>query len=932
MADNKTINQNHDGSGNNVAGNLNIFNYYGEDYKLDLALATLIGSWDENKKVDKAYIEQLTEQPYDDWIKKIRTIERNQESPIKHKSGVWFFSDRKLTWMELSSCLYNDHLDKFKQIAIQVLTARDPALELEPQQRPFAAIFDKTPEHSHQLYRGIAEGLALIASHHKHLGNCDENYGKVVSKNVIEQTFDNADWTRWAASKDVQPILAEIAPEQFFNSIENAIDLDENPIGQLFEQEDPKDIFSPQYTVGLQWTFERLAWIPRYLSQSVIMLAYMYNCKPITDPKAANPAVTAISRILNLYFPQTNANNRQRFGALKALERNSADTAWKVTLKLLPNYHSCILLSSCRPEWQEDFTPYDRDDYKLTYEEIDQYCSYAVELAKKDISRLPALIEHLCSLTQEAFDKAVSLIECYTGELKNTELGTTLWTTLSRLIKTHRKYADTNWSMEETKLCKLDKIKTNLEPTEFSLLYRPLFSQSSMELVDDYSNWLEAETIVKEKRTNAITAIYSQGGVDKVHQFSLNVQFSEYVGKILSHICTDYDYIISRYICCNNIKTKKFINGYILHAYYTTQADFIKEIDFNNWNNKAISNLLINLPFEPQAWNLVEELLDKEEQGLYWLKVQGHLIFSRETNYDDLYLGIQSLLEYGRAVTAVRCLYQIKVQTNDLKLDYVITALNLIGLSNSGDECLDEHTLMEVLKYAINHPSVSEETKLLLEIRFNHTLSDNQSGKHTTPPTVSKKMATDPAFFCELIKYAFIPDHVDSKPKLTAHEQNAASNCYKLIDNWKLVPGTLDDGTFDYEFFCKWKKSVIEIAIQSGHLLSASTAINRTLIYTPTDRNGEWIDLNIAAYLDDKESKKAREDFAHAVYESRGVRTIDPEGKPEIKLAQLYKDRADEMSIQGFARFAYTLETIADNYKQEAEYNIKRYSDCNNPI
>lgn len=932
MADNKTTNQKHDGFGHNIAGDLNVFNYYGENYKLDIALATLIGSWDENKKADKLYIEKLTDQSYDDWIKKIRTIERNEGSPIEHKSGVWFFSNRKLTWIALSSCLYNEHLDKFQQIAIQVLTARDPALELEPQQRPFAAIFDKTPEHSYQLYRGIAEGLALIASQHKYLVNCNENYGQIVSKNVIEQTFDNADWTRWAASKDVQPILAEIAPAQFFNSIENAIDLDENPIGQLFEQEDPKDIFSPKYTVGLQWTFERLAWIPRYLSQSVIMLAYMYNCKPITDPKAANPAVTAISRILNLYWPQTNANDRQRFGALKALERNSADTAWEVALTLLPNHYRCILIASSQPEWQEDFIPYDRNNYKLTNEEIEQYCSYTVELAEKDISRLPALIEHLNSLTQEAFDKAVLLIERYTSKLKNTELGTTMWTVLSGITKTHRKYADSDWALEEAKLLKLDSLQEHLEPTKSSLLYRPLFEQSNMEIVENYTTWQEVEAIVKEKRTNAISAIYAQGGVDKVHQFSLNVHRSEEVGRILSYICTDYDDIIFRYICCDNTKTKQFIHGYVWQAYYATKANFIGKINFNNWNNEAISNLLINLPFEPKIWNLVDELLGKEEQKLYWSKVQGNLIFCKDTNYKDLYLGIKLLLEYGRPSTAIRCLYQIKSKTDELELDSLIIALNLIGESDSDDVPLDLHTLMEVLKYVINHPNVSEDTKLHLEIRFNSALSDNQSGEHTTPPIVSKKMTTDPAFFCELVKYAFIPDHVDSKPKLTDHEKNIANNCYKLIENWKLVPGTLGDGTFDYEYFCKWKESVMKIAKQSNHLLTAASVINRILIYTPADRNGEWIDLNIAAYLDDKESKKAREDFADAVYESRGVHTIDPDGKPEIRLAQLYKDRADEISLQGFARFANTLETIADTYKQEAENNIKRYSDCNNSV
>lgn len=52
------------------------------------------------------------------------------------------------------------------------------------------------------------------------------------------------------------------------------------------------------------------------------------------------------------------------------------------------------------------------------------------------------------------------------------------------------------------------------------------------------------------------------------------------------------------------------------------------------------------------------------------------------------------------------------------------------------------------------------------------------------------------------------------------------------------------------------------------------------------------------------------------------VHWIDPEGKPELELAEDYENKANIAESRGYSRYAGILRGVADEFKREAKSNI----------
>lgn len=99
------------------------------EYAITLSLANLIGSWNEQSDGDKEIINLLTGEEYNEWISKIREIIQLPDSPINLKNGTWSIKERDQLWQKLGSKIFDDHLEKFKQCAVTVLSEVDPKFD-----------------------------------------------------------------------------------------------------------------------------------------------------------------------------------------------------------------------------------------------------------------------------------------------------------------------------------------------------------------------------------------------------------------------------------------------------------------------------------------------------------------------------------------------------------------------------------------------------------------------------------------------------------------------------------------------------------------------------------------------------------------------------------------------------------------------------------
>ena len=79
-----------------------------------MALAVLIGAWQDKSQCDLEAITQLLGISYDEWLKKAREILHCPDSPLSLKNGIWKVVNRAELWNLLGSRILDQNLDTFQ--------------------------------------------------------------------------------------------------------------------------------------------------------------------------------------------------------------------------------------------------------------------------------------------------------------------------------------------------------------------------------------------------------------------------------------------------------------------------------------------------------------------------------------------------------------------------------------------------------------------------------------------------------------------------------------------------------------------------------------------------------------------------------------------------------------------------------------------------
>jgi len=298
---------------------------------------------------------------------------------------------------------------------------------------------------------------------------------------------------------------------------------------------------------------------------------------------------------------------------------------------------------------------------------------------------------------------------------------------------------------------------------------------------------------------------------------------------------------------------------------------------------------------------------------LYWSAVWANPYHSDE----DISFAIAKLIEFKRPHPAIDCLYKALQNKQVIIVGQVVQALLLAVSSVGRSNSMDTHHIVELIKFLQSEPSISQDDLFRIEWAYLPLLASLGRGK---PKLLEHKLATEPEFFCEIIRLIYRSEKEDAPP--VEHSENAkaiATNAWRLLHDWRTPPGTQIDGSFSGQRFTQWLQTTKAICTESGHLDIALIQMGEVLIHAPSDANGLWIDTTVASALNGRDDEHMRRGFSTAVYNSRGVHWVDPTGKPEKELAEEYRRKAEDVENAGFQRFAVALRGLADGYAREAD-------------
>ena len=873
-----------------------------------LAQVALIGQWDDRRESDKEAIARLHGISYDDWLQKARGILNFSDSPLSVKGSVWKVVDRYDIWKWLAPCVLDKDLDRFQSVAVAVLKEPDPAFNLPVNERHMAKVYGAGPQHSYELRKGIAEGLAILGSQPGVCSKCSPGKVEITSTLSVREIFSDADHTIWGNLNDMLPALAEAAPDEFLKTVEKTLRVTPCPFDELFSQEG-SIILGRSYIAGLLWALEGLAWDEDYFVRACAMLGALDEHDP--GGQWTNRPFNSLVTILLPWFPQTRASIAKRRVAIETLLKEHPDKTFDLFIQLLPDQHRSSA-GTHKPQWRK-IVPHDwkkdvtHEDYR---EQVSFYANLAVDAAGLDTNKLSKLIDRFDSLSPPAFDKLIETLGSTSISELPEDQRILLWDHLTKFAKKHRRYARAEWALSDERVTRIEKVTEPLTPKNLFALHKHLFTDHETYSYDPDGDLKEQQEKFEERRKAAVAEIFQQGGIQEVARFAESVASPYQVGYALGVIEDESieQFLFPSFLDMAGKRKRDLVKGFVWKRYYSKGWQWCDSIDRSNWTPKQVGCFLTCLPFIKGTWDRASKWL-KDDQSEYWSRTDanGAEAIFHKCGLDD---AVVKLIDHGRPHAAINCLHSVYFKKLPVSVDLCVRAL-LEGVSSREPVVvMDRYRIAKLIEFLQSKPSVAKEDIYKIEWAYVLLLCDYDI--EAEPKFLGSRLANDPVFFCDVIKL------VD---RLKNEEAIKAYRLCKLLNKWKTPPGLQEDGTFNAEAFNKWLRKVRALCEESGRLEVAFTHIGNVLIHAPSDPDGLWIHRNVASALNSDEPAfdDMRSGFDMGETNARGIHWVDPTGKPEKELAEKYRDKAEALENAGFHRFAVTLKDLAKDYERQAE-------------
>ncbi len=883
----------------------------------ELAVAAFLGSWNEHSDADRTVVENVSGNSYGEWISKMRDITLYRGTPLTQRDGNWKFVARYEGWYALGPRLFDEHLDRLRTAAVFVLRERDPQFELPAEERYASSIHGKVLAHSHLLRNGLAESLAILGSHPNALTSCTIGKGEVTAVLAVRAILADADWQHWASLNDLLPLLAEAAPGEFLDMVEKALNSVPCPFDEVFAQE--RDGFIGRtYMSGLLWALETLAWSPDHLSRVVICLGELAARDP--GGRWANRPANSLTNILLPWLPQTCAPIARRGAAVSRLLAENPDIGWKLLVSLLPQSHS-MSSGARRPAWRETIP----DDWSKGvthpeyWEQISLYSEMAITAAKSNREKLAELIHHMENLPPSTHEQLLAHLgsDAVITMPEAARLG--LWTELVDLVANHRKFSDAKWAMQPEQVDKIAVLAERLAPTAPAFRHQRLFSEDDFDLYEEEGNYEDQSKDLENRRQKAINEVAANGGAQAVFAFAAAVQSPWRVGITFGAVAgKEFDgAVVPDLLDSEQKQLSQFAGGFVWSKFRNCGWQWVDTIDTTRWTPAQIGQFLAFLPFAPGTWERSKRLL-KEHEDTYWSKTSAN---PYETD-TGLELAIDELIQHERPNAALRCLNRMLHVRQPFDSAQAVRALLAIPEASEGAHLMNAHRTVEIIKALQDDPSTNPDDLFQVEWAYLPLLDHH---RNASPKLLERRLASKPEFFCEVIRLVFRSKKEEPSPEEPTEEmKKIATNAYRLLSEWRTPPGLKEDGTFDGDALNRWLMSVKKECSETGHLEIALTMVGHALIHVPPDPDGLWITRSAAEALNSKDAGDMRDGFQTELYNSRGVHSVDPTGKPERELAAKYRAQAEAVENAGHHRLATTLRELATSYEREAERVVFR--------
>ncbi|MEO8899938.1 MAG: hypothetical protein ABI488_00125 [Polyangiaceae bacterium] len=890
--------------------------------KIDILPALFAGRWNDRSDADCAVVAALARRDYDVYRNTLASLAREQDPPVRLVGTTWMIAAKDDAWSLFHSFIDESDIEALEAAAIRAVGEVDPKFELPAEERWLAAIRGKVLCHSAMLREGLADTVNLLGSTSAIFRLGMTATGQDCANRIVRELLNRATTSQhWASLGAQLRALAEAAPDTFLDAVDVAFSLESPFIREVFVDANP--LFSSSPHIDLLWALEVLAWSPEHLGRATVVLANLASVDP--GGKTANRPARTLQEIFLPWHPSTAASAEQRIRVLDTIRRKRPEVAWNLLCALLPTGMG-VAVPTAQPR-RRDWVPAEsRQTRSADYHAIVQAALDRVRSdAGTDGSRWKRLIESLNHLPEDELDRTLDALGSLDASSLTREHRLTIWASLRSFVARHREFANATWSLRAEKLVRFDELYQRFEPEDELDKISWLFNKGPQPPNCVAKGWRERAAVVAVLQVEALQVLM-QAGLNAVLELAGKVDNPRTVGFALGGVSSppvDDEQVCAQALGASNLAWSELGLGFLYGRFASRGQAWLDSIrrsaSWAQWREDQKAAYFLVLPFAASTWDLIDRE-GTEVKNCYWMQVGvfGH----GEVNAADRDLATLAFAKHGRIASAIHFLglYSTDKQSwphSDLALEL----LESIGKNEERNVTWGE------LSFEIGHlldiaagsarPHVARIAKL--EWLFLRLLHDQRP-----PRVLHGALSEHPSLFVDVLKLIYKGRNEPSR-EVPTEEQLLANLAHDLLQEWKRLPGSTDNGEIDTPKLVEWITQARELAANADRLEVADQEIGRILSCAPVEADGAWPHLAVRDAVEQFASEQLDRGIKIGVYNSRGVvsRGIGEGGVQERELGDRYRQHAAAL-VDEWPRTARVVTRIAESYEGEARHEDVR--------
>lgn len=458
-------------------------------------------------------------------------------------------------------------------------------------------------------------------------------------------------------------------------------------------------------------------------------------------------------------------------------------------------------------------------------------------------------------------------------------------------------------------LDRIQQLIEKMEPTDIRVKHRECYLGNRC--LFDKGNYANRWKMLEDKKLSVVKEIFDEYGSEEVERFGCAVKNVHDVANKLGRFLrpNEMSSIIEKYFI--GILSKEFTINCLISFVYTQGAEKLLETSLCQMEDEFMLEILSKIPFSLQLLDVINQVLD--DDTAYWEK--GAMPYSCY-DAEELKIIVEKLVACKRYVTAVNIIGHSECEAV-INAECIYKLMKLAGTEESiGVETLDDYAVQKIIGWFQQQEDIDLELRSDIEFIYLPMLDEYSEVR---PRALNTRLSLEPEYFCSLIEL-FYKERNGEKREIELNK-SLSDRLYEILFQFKVIPGIDWNGNFDAKRFDYWMKTVKTWSRDNDRYEVAMHTVGSGLSYAELDED-KLPQTAIIEELNRVENEELRRGYYLGIINQRGVHWIDPEGKPELELAEDYENKANIAESRGYSRYAGILRGVADEFKREAKSNI----------